>query len=493
MGVFGRRRRLWTLSLVTAAAMLENANKSLLPAMYREVGAALGALPAELGTITLCRGLVQALCYPLAMCAEARFYRTRIVAAGTFLCAVAAVLIAASTTFLQMAIAGGFNGVGLALVLPGVYSLVADYSDDETRGATFGWVYMAQGMGTAMGNSLGVLLAPTSFFGGVPGWRLAFLAIALVSISLALPTWLVAGDDDDSRAADGSGSTSITAMASAVAGGAKAVASVPTFWIVVAQGVAAQVPWSALTFMAMWLELVGFSHWETTVVTDLNGLSNGLGALVAGFAGDLAARRFPDTGRIALAQISNASTVPLAALLLLLARPGWPLAGAVYAGGFLLLGVAMAWSTGSTSNPIFAEIVPEKARTTVYALDLCFENVVASFGAPAVGVLAEHVFGYHGRPAASDHGDRENAVALGKAVFAVIAVTATACCLTCSALYWTYPVDRRRARMMDASQQEEPSVGDERNGGGGEASGPAVASSADDGLSQALLSPTMNL
>lgn len=51
-----------------------------------------------------------------------------------------------------------------------------------------------------------------------------------------------------------------------------------------------------------------------------------------------------------MAQVSNASIVPLAALVLLLARPGWPLADAAYAGWFLLLGVAMGWSTVSTSK-----------------------------------------------------------------------------------------------------------------------------------------------
>jgi len=36
-----------------------------------------------------------------------------------------------------MALARGFNGVGLALVVPAIYSLVADYSDDGTRGSVF--------------------------------------------------------------------------------------------------------------------------------------------------------------------------------------------------------------------------------------------------------------------------------------------------------------------------------------------------------------------
>lgn len=103
--------------------------------------------------------------------------------------------------------------------------------------------------------------------------------------------------------------------------------------------------------------------------------------------------------------------------------------------------------------------MPEKARTTVYAMDRCFESVFASFAPPLVGILAERVFGY--RPAASGtsvEADRENAAALGKAVFAEIAVPITICCLTYTALYWTYPADRQHARtaaLQEAAEDQE--------------------------------------
>ena len=148
---------------MTAAALLESSDENLLPAMFREVGAVLGASPASLGSITLCRALVQALCYPLAVWAAARFDHARVVAAGTFLCAAATALVGASGTVAQMVVVRGLNGVGMALVLPTVTSLVADYSDDDTRGSTLGWLFMVQGLGSAMGTSLGVLLAPTAF------------------------------------------------------------------------------------------------------------------------------------------------------------------------------------------------------------------------------------------------------------------------------------------------------------------------------------------
>ena len=125
---------------------------------------------------------------------------------------------------------------------------------------------------------------------------------------------------------------------------------VPTFQTIVALGVAGSVLWSALGFAAMWLELVGFTHWQTTLITNLNSLANALGALFAGFVGDPLARRFPNTGRIALAQVCTASTIPLAAVLLL-ALPGDPSVGAAYyAAAFFVIGLSTPWCPVSTNK-----------------------------------------------------------------------------------------------------------------------------------------------
>jgi MFS family permease len=130
---------------------------------------------------------------------------------------------------------------------------------------------------------------------------------------------------------------------------AKDVVRVPTFQILVAQRVAGSVPWSALTFAAMWLELVGLTHSQTTVITNLNVLAGALGALFSGYIGDPMARRFPNGGRIALAQVSTASTIPIAAVLLL-ALPNDPSAAAAYAAAFFALGFIMPWCPAATNK-----------------------------------------------------------------------------------------------------------------------------------------------
>jgi hypothetical protein len=111
--------------------------------------------------------------------------------------------------------------------------------------------------------------------------------------------------------------------------------------------------------------------------------------------------------------------------------------------------------------------VPEKARTTVYALDRFFETILSSFAPTLVGILAERVFGY--KPAASGAAgidtERENAAALARAVFAEVAVPMAVCCITYSLLYCTYPADRQRVQMAadlvaeNEQDSEDPDAG----------------------------------
>lgn len=390
-----------------------------------------------------------------------------------------------------MAISRGLNGIGLALVLPAISSLVADYTDDHTRGAAFGWLQMTCNLGSILGGSFGVLLAPVTFL-GVAGWRLAFHSVAVISVALGVLMWLFAADP--SPAAKCKTAASAGEEAKELLQHARRVLGVTTFQIIVAQGIAGSIPWSALNFSAMWLELVGFTNWQTSVITGLYLFATALGALFGGLVGDPVARRFPNTGRIALAQISSASALPLGAILLL-ALPNDPSTGVAHAVTFFVMGFAISWNASSTNkymidaclrhfvvflcctaflivhclfylpqcSPIFAEIVPEKARTTVYALDKCFEAVFASFASPIVGVLAERVFGY--KPVSSDTSvdtDRENAAALAKAVYTEIAVPMAICCLTYTFLYCTYPRDRERAR-KDLLMASDDHLGGEAN------------------------------
>lgn len=124
-----------------------------------------------------------------------------------------------------------------------------------------------------------------------------------------------------------------------------------------------------------------------------------------------------------------------------------------------IMGLLISWNSAATNSPIFAEIVPEKKRTSIYALDRSFESVLASFAPPVVGILAQRIYGYKPIPKGSTDStviqtDRENAASLAKALYTSIGIPMAICCAIYSLLYYTYPRDRERAKMQGFIESE---------------------------------------
>jgi MFS family permease len=253
---------------------------------------------------------------------------------------------------LQVAISRGLNGIGLALVVPSIQSLVADSTDDGTRGSAFGWLQLASSLGLISGGFVGLLLAQTTVL-GIAGWRIAFHLVAAISVVVGVFNWLYAVDPhfptgDAARHNDGKQPATAREVVAEMVEEAKFVVRIPTFQIFVAQGVSGTFPWSALSFASMWLELIGFSHGATAVLMTIFWVASSLGGLVGGKMGDLLALQYPDAGRIVLSQISAGSAVPLAAVLLL-GLPDDPSKGAIYAVVLFVMGVFISWNGPATN------------------------------------------------------------------------------------------------------------------------------------------------
>ncbi|OMP04091.1 Major facilitator superfamily [Corchorus olitorius] len=450
-----------TLVLVNLSGIMERADESLLPGVYKEVGAALHTDPTGLGSLTLFRSIVQASCYPLAAYLSMYHNRAHVIALGAFLWAAATFLVAISTTFLQVAISRGLNGIGLAIVIPAIQSLVADSTDDSNRGVAFGWLQLTGNLGSILGGLLSVLIASKTIM-GIPGWRVAFHLVWIISVVVGILVRLFANDprysDSDHRAKEQDAKKSLSSQVKEIIKEAKSVVRIPSFQIIVAQGVSGSFPWSALSFATMWLELTGFSHETTALIMTLFSVAGSFGSLFGGFMGDFLAKRFPNAGRIVLSQISAGSAIPLAAIFLL-GLPKNPSTAFYHGLVLVIMGLMATWNAPATNNPIFAEIVPEKHRTSIYALDRSFESILASFAPPIVGILAQNVYGYKPIPKGSSdskeiEADRENAASLAKALYTAIGIPFAICVSIYSFLYCTYPRDRERARMQALIESE---------------------------------------
>ncbi|KAL6554845.1 hypothetical protein OROGR_006103 [Orobanche gracilis] len=445
-----------TLVLVNLAGIMERADESLLPGVYKEVGAALHADPMRLGSLTLFRSIVQSSCYPLAAYLSVRHNRAHVIALGAFLWAAATFLVAISSTYAEVAISRGLNGIGLAIVTPAIQSLVADSTNDTNRGTAFGWLQLTGNLGSIIGGLISLLIASTSFM-GIPGWRVAFHLVGLLSVIIGILVRLFANDprfvnQDGTLKNQDHPPKSFHVEVKDLIKEAKAIMKVPTFQILVAQGVSGSFPWSSMSFAPMWLELIGFSHKMTAVIVTLFNVAGSLGGLFGGKMGDILAKQLPNAGRIILSQISSGSAIPLAAILIL-GLPDSPSTAAMHGFVSFVMGFFISWNGPATNNPIFAEIVPKRSRTSIYALDRSFESILSSFAPPVVGLLAQHVYGYKPPPPKGSDGskliktDRENAASLGKALYTAIGIPMVICCGFYSFLYCTYPRDRDRARM----------------------------------------------
>ncbi|KAK3019878.1 hypothetical protein RJ639_004186 [Escallonia herrerae] len=447
-----------TLILVNLAGIMEKADESLLPAVYKEVGDAIHTDPTGLGSLTLFRSIVQSACFPLAAYLAVRFNRAHVIACGAFLWAAATFLVAFSSTFFQVAVSRALNGIGLAIVAPAIQSLVADLTDDNNRGTAFGWLQLTSNFGSIIGGLFSLLLAPTTFM-GISGWRISFHLVGIISVIVGILVRFFANDphhlDIDSKATAAHSSKPIWSEVKDLFQEAKSVVKVQSFQIIVAQGVTGSFPWSAMSFAAMWLELTGFSHEKTAILIAMFVIATSIGGLFGGSIGDILSKRLPDSGRIIISQISSASAIPLAAILLL-ALPNDPSSMFMHGLFMFITGFCISWNAPATNNPIFAEIVPEKSRTCIYALDRSFESVLSSFAPPVVGILAQHVYGYQpvGEGSEDIATDRGNAASLAKALYTAIGIPMALCCFIYSFLYCTYPRDRERAKMEALIESE---------------------------------------
>jgi hypothetical protein len=90
------------------------------------------------------------------------------------------------------------------------------------------------------------------------------------------------------------------------------------------------------------------------------------------------ARRLPNNGRILTAQASVFCGIPLTWLLLKgLPASAWARAPAVYGAVMFVTGLTCTWAGAGCNSPIFAEIVPDELRSTIYAFDRCVWEAAA--------------------------------------------------------------------------------------------------------------------
>jgi MFS family permease len=356
-----------------------------------------------------------------------------------------------------------------------VQSLTADYHAADSRGKAFGALWLT----ISFGGMLGALYAtnvgslqPGPF--GIDGWRFVFYSVAATSILVGVLNALYVHDPSyhqhqqtqneqhQSHASpqqqqrqnfiQPAGPTLNAALLKSTFLDICSVMRIPTFAIIIIQGIIGSVPYASLVFLTLYLQLLGMSDAAASGLVATYLLCGGFGGLLGGWIGDTVARRYPNHGRVAATQVSVASGIPFAFLIFKgLPLDGEPTTVGLYALAIAAFSLATSWPAPCANNPIFAEIVPVRLRNLVYAFDRCFEGAVAAFATPFVGRLSERYFGFNGTSTITGNPeiDVHNAQAMGNALLVFTVVPWAFCFVAYGGLHLTYPVDRRRAVMYD--------------------------------------------
>ena len=399
---------------------------------------------------------MQALASPLAGIASHFMPRGHVICLGCCIWSTFTILFATTNSISYALPLCAINGIGLALVIPSVQSLTADYHAADSRGKAFGALWLTISFGGMLGALYATNVGSLRPF-DLDGWRFVFYSVAATSILVGILNALYVHDpsylqhQQEQYASTGSPKLNIALLKTTVSDIAS-VMRIPTFAIIIIQGIIGSVPYASLVFLTLYLQLLGMTDAAASGLVATYLICGGFGGLLGGWIGDTVARRYPNHGRVAATQISVASGIPFAFLIFKgLPLNGEPSTVALYAVVIALFSLATAWPAPCANNPIFAEIVPVRLRNLVYAFDRCFEGAVAAFATPFVGRLSERYFGFSGTSTITGNPeiDTHNAQAMGNALLVFTVVPWAFCLVAYSGLHLTYPSDRRRAVMFD--------------------------------------------
>ena len=259
-----------TFILVCIGFAIDKADAALLPAVYKELCETFDVGPQFLGTITLARGLTQSIVSIAAGPLSRRFDRTRVIGWGIIGWGVATALVGVAGSSTTLLLARAANGAGLGIVIPVAFALVSDLFCPSLRGRAFGAMYFAGHAGALLGAFFATQLAAQQ-----DGWRLAFYIFGAISVLLGAVVLLAARDT--------MGRAPVVAVSAGSTGrDLLAVVRIRSLQVIIVQGMFGSMPWFALGFFTLWLEILGFSNSTASVIRLLLDLGTCVGTLLSG-------------------------------------------------------------------------------------------------------------------------------------------------------------------------------------------------------------------
>mmetsp|Transcript_77153 Transcript_77153/g.136672 ORF Transcript_77153/g.136672 Transcript_77153/m.136672 type:complete len:503 (-) Transcript_77153:70-1578(-) len=438
------------LGVLCMTALIEGADIQLLPASFRALEAELGFAPSSLALLTLLQGCMGACCGPFwGSLADNGFSRRILLATGAAGWGILTIALACATSFATIAVLRMLNGIMLGMILPVMQSFVADMASGSDLGFMFGCLQFYTNFGQVFG-AVTVTTMSNRVFYGVQGWRWAFTGVGISSFAISGFVLMALKEEPRQWTPEHVGvRTELVKFLGFL--------KVRSFLVIVIQGMFGMIPWAGMAFATMYFQYLGLSDTAASTVYGMSIIGTALGGIVGGIAGDRLAAWSPSHGRVFTAQITAGLGIPFV-LAIFLSSPD-KTTPVVYALLCFGLGLCSSWASSGCNRPIFTEIVPPGSRASAMAWEVTLESTCGFLlGPAAVGMLAEHAFGYKmNRLQVSEMSPvarMANAKALGQGLVIITVVPWILCLLSYTFLHFTLAADRAGARKKATSQLE---------------------------------------
>lgn len=441
-----------TLSCLCMISLVKGADMQLFPSSFRAMEVDLSVHPFEMALLALCQGVSAAAFGPFwGNLVDSGWPRRQLLTLGCASWGFCTMALGCVSGLRAMAVLRVLNGAALAMLLPVVQSFVIDLAKSKDRGCCFGILYFSTNLGQVLACLLVTPLSNAKVW-GYDGWRVALGVVGAISflITLCVPL-LVVETPHPWRPHRLGLRREVRKLA--------CFFQIPTFCVIILQGVFGTIPGAAFSFVTMYFQYLGISDFTTALVISLHVIGDACGGLLGGIIGDALAHWSPRYGRALTAQISVIASIPAVAATFLLV-PREPSSVGVIAGILFLLGLVGSWVAPGCICPIMCEIVPRSRLGSAYAWELaivfCSGNLL---GPTLVSGLSSRLFGYEMSTEQVRHMEPEvratNARALGKALFFTTAVPYVLCAVLFSLLYFTHQKDSRSASLISDNEGDD--------------------------------------
>ncbi|CAD7944600.1 unnamed protein product [Amoebophrya sp. A25] len=369
------------VTLIIIVCMVDAADRALIDACYKPFEKDFGFRPRDLGFMTLCQLLSASIALPFWGAALPKYGARKLLGLSCTLWAGTTFLSPWASNIWAQCFVRLINGAALSGVMPVSQAVLADVIPEERRGAAFGTVGSL--------HTIAKVVVTYFVISAGDNWRWGFYIIGSVSFLLIylIQTQLPEDYGKSEASREGYGMMAIRIM--------RKIVKIPSFCVLVLQGVAGGTPWQTFSFLNMYWLTLGFSNEEAATIASVSCSGAIFGAFLGGRLGDFSARLIPDgRGRIFIAQLSVAGGVPFFILMLTSSVVDGSSVMQACTFGFLFYVIA-TWCPFAANQPICAELVTSSAeRAQILALWVLIEGTAgAVFGSPIVGLLSE-AFGY---------------------------------------------------------------------------------------------------